>query len=98
MSSYSSNYKSLNELIWTKIKSHGDKIAYVSQFLHIECWVKKDSKIYFQFYLIIKLEINFGSLFLPNYYSVNKKNLRIKKFFNININIYIYNMRDINDI
>ncbi|GAB1860346.1 Luciferin 4-monooxygenase [Camponotus japonicus] len=29
VSSYSSNYKSLNELIWTKIKSHGDKIAYL---------------------------------------------------------------------
>lgn len=33
--SHTTNYKSLGELIWTKIKSHGDKIAHVSQFLHV---------------------------------------------------------------
>lgn len=28
---YTSNYKSLGEMVWVKIKSHGDKVAHVSQ-------------------------------------------------------------------
>lgn len=29
------NYKSIGEIIWDKIKSHGDKIVHVSQYLHM---------------------------------------------------------------
>ena len=28
-------YKNLEEMIWHKIKSHGDKIAHVSQYLRV---------------------------------------------------------------
>lgn len=29
---YTGNYKNLGEMLWTKIKSHGDKIAHVSRY------------------------------------------------------------------
>lgn len=31
---YITNYKGLGEMIWTKIKNHGDKIVHVSKFLY----------------------------------------------------------------
>lgn len=31
---YTGNYKTLGEMVWTKIKSHGDKIACVSRYSH----------------------------------------------------------------